>query len=957
MSTRNPTPGLLQTFAEAPSDQARAELVAGNVLLRSPETITALCDRATHLARQDLASARKSAEAALWLGEVLGHKPSLALARRTLGNIIASLGEPAEAFFQYSTALKLFQDLGDRHQAAITRSSALSVAIDAKGAETALEWAEKARLVFRESGDQLRLARLENNLAVMFFRQENFLKAQEHWLAAHNTLDLIGETLDQATTLRNLAVCSISLNQPVEAKRYYRQARKLCEQHSFTFLLHAIDYNIAYLHYLEGDHHRALKLYQAARSRSRELGDSYHEAYCSLDETEVYVELNLLDEANTVAHLAATQFKSQKRPYEEAKALFNLALVRSRRGEPRAALSHLESASQAIRGQGNILWPGQVELLRAAIFDSEGRFFEARRAAEIAHGLFQDSGFPRRAALSELLLAKTCLSQGDPQNAEQLCRTAQGTLEGFGEPDSLFQAFLLLGRILDSKGDSSAAETAFRRAEEYLLELRERRSAARMRISLFDQPLELYSDLISLLIDRDHDSWDLPEIFRLTQAAKARSLADLTALSSGRAPRPTAMRSQLVDQVSTLREELNWLYRRLDRSELPHDSAAPSAIESLQRQSQAKESELAHTLSRLRARNTDTDMDPEKIGTTKVAEIQASLQDSCLLEFFVAHDVVAVLLISEDRCLLHPLSVASKVRDLQRRLWHYLNHPSQENHSRVSGARSPAIDILGELYSELLQPLEEFIGDMGLIIAPHEFLFQLPFHAFITGSDFVIDRRNVSYVPSATDLARALSSKATSARQIEVIGDPKSTGQFVARLRADNPADQGLIVQTEDPGANSRGAAHLLSKVALRSDNPLFSSIQIGARQHILLDLFRSKLLHPIVTLEGDGFAPSTSDGHREVQALWNGLLNSGAMAAILPSGSSSPPIHREHARLVYAAMLQGCRSAAANRQASVTMRDQGAGLSDWSSLYLIGSPFLRLTPARTGSRTTSAPD
>lgn len=951
-------PDVLTTFVASETAESRSQLLRSERLLHDPQAVEALCDQANSWAREDPALARKAAAAAVWLAETLAHTPSEGLAHRTLANIFTYLARPSEALLEYNRALEIFALLRDDQQAAITRSSALPTVTDTSGAETAFEWAQKARHVFQKTGDELRLARLENNLAVIFFRQEDFPRALDHWQEAYTTLRRIGETSDEAATLRNLAVCSISLNQPTEAKDYYQRARELCETNNYRFLLHTIDYNIAYLHYLEGDHHKALELYREARSRSRDLRDNYHEALCSLDETEIYIELNLLQEAHTVAQLAETQFRDQQRPYEAAKAMFNLALVFSRQGDPREALQHLDAAAEAFSGQGNLLWPGQVELLRAKIYFSEGRFFEARRSAALAFERFHHSALPRRASLSQLLLAKVDHSLGAIAAAEGLCRSATETFQSLGEPDSLFQAFFILGKILDTEGDRSGAIEAFRRAEQYLMELRERRTVSQMRVSTVDQPLEVYSHLVGLLLTEDNESALSTEMFRLVETAKARSFADLMALSDVRTRTPTTMRSQLVDQVSNLRQELNWLYRRIDRSELQSKTATPSVVESLQAQSQAKERELARTLSVLRTRNPNAEVDPERIGVAKIEAVQALLGDSVLLEFFVSHDIVVALVLSRTQRKMLPVAVVSTVRELQRRLWYYLHHvpSSKEAARRVARAVQP---ILQELYSELLMPLESFLDGAPLLVAPHGFLFLVPFHALWNGARHLVEGSPVSYVPSATDLSRIATGSALRLEQCGVsdLGPSSEVlGVFPSPHSPKRIQFPGTSTLSGAPGlvtADACAAIHLIAKAELREDNPLFSSIEVGAGSLTFLDLHRSKLLSPLVTIEGEGFAATSPSGHHEVSTLWRALLNSGARTALIPASSGADSAHREHARLLYRALAKGENAASAHRDAMLEMQQNGTPLQEWAGMFLVGDPFLALGADQ---RTTARP-
>src|SRR4030095_6594307 len=110
-----------------------------------------------------------------------------------------------------------------------------------------------------------------------------------------------------------------------------------CDGHEMPLLVVQADYNIAYLYYLRGEYTQALELYRAARERSELLGDDYHSALCDLDRSEMYLELNLSDEAGELAERALARFDELDLTYEAAKAVTYLALATSRRMDRRGA--------------------------------------------------------------------------------------------------------------------------------------------------------------------------------------------------------------------------------------------------------------------------------------------------------------------------------------------------------------------------------------------------------------------------------------------------------------------------------------------------------------------------------------------------------------------------------------------------------------------------------------------
>src|SRR5205814_2534052 len=57
---------------------------------------------------------------------------------------------------------------------------------------------------------------------------------------------------------------------------------------------------------------------------------------------------------------------------------------------------------------------------------------------------------------------------------------------------------------------------------------------------------------------------------------------------------------------------------------------------------------------------------------------------------------------------------------------------------------------LQEFYRQLIQPIAKHLTAGHLIIAPHDFLHYLPFHALLDGGEHLDQRYSISYTPSAS---------------------------------------------------------------------------------------------------------------------------------------------------------------------------------------------------------------
>src|SRR5439155_6297555 len=77
----------------------------------------------------------------------------------------------------------------------------------------------------------------------------------------------------------------------------------------------------AYLHYLRGEYTVALEILRRTRQACRDNSDAYHWALCNMDQSTIYLELNLIKEGEELAREASVQFQKLSLSYESMRAL------------------------------------------------------------------------------------------------------------------------------------------------------------------------------------------------------------------------------------------------------------------------------------------------------------------------------------------------------------------------------------------------------------------------------------------------------------------------------------------------------------------------------------------------------------------------------------------------------------------------------------------------------------
>ncbi len=941
--------GLIGRLARLADERAVRNFLRRNRQLQQPAAVQRLCEEVIKLSRADVRQAERLAEAASQLADKLDDDYCRARSLRAMGHVLYLTGKYKLALERYQGALALFQRLEKELDAAITLSGSLQTLIYLGQYDEAFESATNARQIFERHGDRLRLARLDSNLGNILYRQDRFEEALELYQRAFDELRTQGEAQDAAIALRNLAVCYISLNSFPRALETYREARVYCEQQDMPLLVLEADYNIAYLYYLRGEYTRAIELYRATREQCEKLGDSYHQALCDLDQSEMYLELNLSEEGAQLAQQAFSSFEELGMGYEAAKAVANLAIAASHQGKAFRALELFGKARELFTREQNRVWPALIDLYQALVLYQEGRYFEARRLCEDAFQFFSQSSLASKAAVCELLLARLHLQAGDPTAAQQRCGAALERLEQAEAPALSYEAHFVLGQVQEALGNREGAYEAYQKAHARMENLRSHLKGEELKIAFLKDKLAVYESLVWMCLEPEPSPEKHEAAFAYIEQAKSRSLADLIAFRAHALPAPGTMRSGLVEQVRNLREELNWYYRQIDLEEIRSEKLSTQHIESLRQRTRQYEDQLVKTLDDLRA--TDQEFTAlQNAATIGLEAIRTAIPpDALLLEYYQARGTIYVCLLGRDRLEIVPLTPVSRVRNLLRLLQFQLSKfrlgPDYVD-TFAESLREATQTHLQELYAELVAPIREQLRAKHLIVVPHDFLHYLPFHALFDGEHFVVDEFSVSYAPSASVYYLCWAKETKSKDQALVLGIPDPLAPYIreeVQAVASSLPNAQLFLgaeATEDClrtyGRESR-FVHIATHGFFRQDNPMFSSIQLGNSRLSLFDLYHLNLSAELVTLSGCGTGLNVVVGGDELLGLVRGLLYAGAQAALVTLWDVNDRSTAEFMKAFYQHLRVNPNKALAMQQAMRELRQSYPHPYYWAPFVLIG--------------------
>ena len=883
---------LIDELGSQSSRRAMVTFLRHQPHLWDPTVVQGLYECVVRVARVDLRQAERLADAATWLADKLRDDRCRAQSLRAVGHVLLIRRKYGDALKRYEAALQLFRTAGTDIDVGRTLSGGVIQSLIYLGryAEASAS-ARKARRIFERHGDRLRLARLDSNMGNILYRQNRFQEALTLYQRAHEQLALVGEPQDVAAVLSNMAICHMHLAEFETALEVYHEARRYCLTHDMPLLVAQADYNIAYLHYLRGEYTRALELYRSAEKQSDEVGDAYHRALCDLDRSEIYLELNLSDEAGELAARALIGFDQLGLVFEAAKAVTTLAIAASHDHETPRALELFERARDLFTREGNHAWLALVDFYQALVLFRDGRYLQAQRLCQSALELFSKWSTPGKAAMCELLLARLELDAGDPRAAERACGAALQKAESIQSPILSYQAYFVLGLIREAQRDQQGAYAAFERARGGLEQLRSHLGAEDLKVAFLKDKLAVYEGLVSICLTLGPERHRQEEAFGYIEQAKSRSLADLIAFrASTLAPR---VESALTDEVRSLRQQINAHYRQIELEDVKREKRSPRRIDTLRRRARTLENRLIKSLNALRS--TDQEFAALQGGTAfGIEEIREVLTpETILLEYYQARGQIYACVLSRERLDVVPVASASVVRKLLRLLQFQLSKVGLgPNYSGEPDRRRGATDAhLAELYTILVAPIRDRLQAEHLVIVPHDLLHYLPFHALFDGTRFLIDRFTISYAPSASVYRLCCTKRPPPGGEALVMGVPDARAPYIAEeIQAVAKTFPRARVFVGDDATADRLATygptspfvHIATHALFRRDNPMFSSIKLGSGPFSVIDLYQLRLSAELVTLSGCSTGLNAIVGGDELLGLVRGLLYAGAGAVLL---------------------------------------------------------------------------
>jgi len=625
-----------------------------------------------------------------------------------------------------------------------------------------------------------------NNITLAYFLQGNYPRALEYAELSLTLSQETGSRYTEGIALNNIGEIYIVYGEYAKGLEYFQQSlvirRKIGDLLGEGFTLN----NIGAAYQIRGQHLEALKYYQEALVLRQDVGD-------------------LVDKGITLASIGGVYRTEQQ-----------YAL----------AMEYYLQALKIMQDEENL--PGQSAVLRdvGIVYSLQGDFSAAleysQQALEIQHKL--GNHLEKSLILSNI---------GVFYNIQGKYSEALVYLEQALESNQFFEDNYLKGTILENIGDIYRKQGQYQIALDYYKKavedfeiMRSKSGNDLARISFTNEHSNLYDKSVEL----NYQQKKLDESFSFTERGRARTFLD--AMNIGYVEFDDSAYFNLFAQEQNARIIRQSLQESLSIAKSQNSSDEKLIID-LENQLEKAEQDYQTILDAIGER--DDQLSQLLSGNNTVIDAQQTQalldSDTTLVSFWVLNDQTLAFILTQDSFDVIALPVEKAYLNKQIEFFRlFANIDVQHPDSAMV------------LYNLLIEPLLPYLNTSNLVIVPHGELHYLPFAALTDGSEYLIEKYTLSYLPSvsAWPYIKENAEHAGGAGAPFVLGNPisdlrplpyaENEVQAIASMLGVAPilgkdATESLLYQQ----AKNTSILHLAAHGNYNSNNPLHSTLFLSA--------------------------------------------------------------------------------------------------------------------------------
>ena len=930
------------------SDSNRETLLSENSVLADVELAYRLKDIclegwSTH------PSQALGAAASLQLLSNLRTQPEIKALSAWASGLQALIGGQMElAISELEDSERRFLSLGKTHSAAATRVSKL-IALSMLGRyEEAIECGLGAREIFLTYNDLHAAGKIEHNIGNLHCRRDRYHDADIFLSAARARFAALNDEKQLASVNNCLAVTHAFLHKFKSAEDLFEQALRQAEAAGQPVTLAGTEASIGLFALLQGRYDRALDFLERARQRYTALGLTIQSVLTEHEIADAYLELNLAPEALAIYERVIPILAEHGMRAEQARAQAYRCRALMLLGRTNEAQRWLDKAQRLYAAEDNRVGAALVALTHAQLLYREGKFEGARLMAIQAEPSLLLSGSWQRLLLARWLRGEAERALGNLPLARKILEETAHNAEVHGQPQIAERCFSSLGALALVEGDLKLAEMNLRQAIDLTEQLRAPIPGEEFRTAFFANRMSPYQELAKLCLVGSDTRAD--EALGFVERAKSRALADTLAVRM--TPSTDArddFEAHLQAQAAKLREELNYVYNQMHRS-VRGAVQTQNASSGLEQELLERERKLLEITRQLQHRSVSGKV-AQQAELFSLTQLQKALgTNRALIEYTTIDDeVVAFVVTNEHIEVVRDLGTESEiVAEIERCRFQIdtLRYGSTRVRTHLPTLTQRTQRHLRSLYNRLLRRIEPKIGDRHLVIVPHRGLYYLPFQALHDGESYLIERREVSFAPSAVVLQQCLARAETQFRTALLLGvadegipgvrqEVHALDQIFREIK--QYSDEEATAEVLRANAGGVDVIHLACHAHFRSDNPLFSALRLTDGWFTARDAYGLKLNCGLVTLSACETGMNAVAPGDELMGLARGFFSAGAPTVLMSLWTVDDEATTELMGWFYSELARTKSPASSLRNAQIKLLKEKPHPFFWSPFVLFG--------------------
>lgn len=859
------------------------------------------------------------------IGDWSGQKSYHALGLMARGDALRRMDRDEDALPFLDAAGEEYLSLNDEIGWARTRIGRVSACLQLNRPTEALEDAAKAREIFIRHGKFLRAGQIDVNAAMVNFELGQYDKALRLFDRAIESYERERGNLDLyiARAGGNKAVTLTAMGKFREAITIHEQARATFARYPGQEIdVAREELNIARIYANQGHYSQALLLYNRSRAAFQQQNMLFEAAEVAQQMCLCLVRLNRAQEAYNLAAQTVTFFRAspdRRRNLSSQGYRHNLAYSLLQQAEAAMQLENYREADEMLREASDLLEEGgfmvlasSVRLQQAELDYAQGNLEASKRKARHVADAFAELEALPQLARAALLQARIGAASEEYMAAQDLCQQARDIAQGQELLDLLYQCDAFLGQLAEQSGNLEEATLRYDLAVRGIDEVQSR-LIMDDRTSFLEDKGAIYQRAVLLALRRGY----VDQALIYVEKAKSRVLSDYLRNNIDiRLHAEDLAGETLVTELSQLREEQAWYSSIVFEAEHEANLSDTAIMRrraigpaEAKQAMQEREQRIGHLLEQVQLHLAEDLISRQQSHWTTgvISTLRPKLaKTSLMLEYYLAGTDLYIFQVTRGGIAVHTVPGAAPKLERLYSLWHAnLDLAAQaagtaEPAQSFDGLQENALGLLHRLYDLLFKPVARALAESEhVIIVPYGILHYLPFHCLYDGTQFTIERSNISYLPSATslDICRQRGQRLAVGRipfnHSLVLGQTDHgrlpyaarEAESVARILGTRPwLDQGATsALLRQAGARSP-VVHIAAHGQFRLDAPNFSHIKLADGPMSTIDVFNLDLSScSLVTLSACETGRAVVGGVDEVIGLGRGFLYAGA-ASLLPT-------------------------------------------------------------------------